>query len=76
MQLAKNNSAMWRVISNGDQPPFPIYYSTLTLKSTKKVNLGPRRGQYHQKSYSMEFLNAVWPPEDLIIETANKVSLE
>lgn len=34
MQLAKNNNAMWRAISDGDQPlppdSLPAYYSTLT----------------------------------------------
>lgn len=76
MQLAKNNSAMWRVISNGDQPPFPTYYSTLTLTSTKKVNLGPRRGAVSPEKLQYGIFKCSRAPEALAIETANKVSLE
>lgn len=50
MQLAKNNNAMWRVISNGDQPLPHLLRRPDLNKYTKKVNLRPKRRPYHQKS--------------------------
>lgn len=49
MQLVKNNNAMWRVISNGDQP-LPHLLRSLTSATTENVNLGPKTLLYHYKA--------------------------
>lgn len=52
MQLAKNNNAMWRVISNGDQPlPHVLQHPDLNKYqesqfTTKKAEVSPEKLQY------------------------------
>lgn len=72
-QLAKNNNAMWRVISNGDQPlphllrcPDLNKYQESQFK-TEKAAVSPKKAVY--------VLKAVWPQEALTNGNANKVNL-
>lgn len=81
MQLAKNNNAMWRVISDRDQPLPPDAPQLITEPwppptphptRTKKVDAGPKKcGGIDRKSH-LKKKDAVWPSVDLTDETVQK----
>lgn len=69
MQLAKNNNAMWHVISNGDQPPLHLIWCCDPNKcqespfKTRKTEVLPETPCKYQK---MSDLERPWPAELLI----------
>lgn len=72
MQLAKNNNAMWRVISNGDQPLSHLLWHP-DLNTYHESQFKSETAGVSQKK-AVQILRAVWPQDTLTSGNANEVN--